>query len=83
MAIADIDYNEVRRKLEERFAEIEKLHILDKIPVVPDEIARACGAVFSSNTQAYREVLLGCIRPPCKSTNQHSPAICRAGGVGI
>lgn len=59
--MADIDYDEVRRILEERFTEIEELHLLDKTPVVPEEISQACAAVFSSNTQAYREVLLGCI----------------------
>jgi hypothetical protein len=59
--MADINYDEARRVVEERFAEVEKFHLLDKTPTVPTEIDKACSVIFSSNTQAYREVLLGCI----------------------
>lgn len=59
--MVDIDYDEVRRGLEVRFAEIEKLHLQGHLPTVPEQVAQTCAVIFFSNTQAYREVLLGCI----------------------
>ena len=57
----DIRYDEVRANLEGRLSEIEKLHLLGRIPAVPTVVDKACTIVFSSNTRAYREVLLGCV----------------------
>lgn len=57
----DIDYDEVRHNLEARFAEIEKSYASGQTPAIPGEVGGACANVFASNTQAYREVLLGCI----------------------
>jgi len=57
----DIDYEDVRHNLDAHFAEIEKSYLSGQIPPVPEEIDRACTTVFASNTQAYREVLLGCV----------------------
>ena len=73
----DIDYEAAGRSLRERFADIEKLHVLSKGPVVPDKIAQACAAMFSSKTQAYREVLLGCIlaRLANPETNVRQPYV--------
>jgi hypothetical protein len=59
--MAEINYDEARRLIDDHFKEVGKIHLAVKVPVVPAEIAAACSTVFSSNTQAYREVLLGCI----------------------
>jgi SacI restriction endonuclease len=59
--MADIDYDRARRVLDNHFIQVEKLHLLNKSPVALPEIEAACIAVFNSNTQAYREVLLGCV----------------------
>jgi hypothetical protein len=59
--MGDIDYDQARRVLDEHFIHVDKLHLLNKSPVALPEVEAACNAVFNSNTQAYREVLLGCI----------------------
>ncbi len=59
--MGDIDYDQARRVLDEHFVQVERLHLLNKGPVTPPDVEAACDAVFSSNTQAYREVLLGCV----------------------
>ncbi len=55
-----IDYDAARKLLEDIFAQAES-GLLQCSPIPVDEsISVACDELFNSNTQAYREVLLGC-----------------------
>lgn len=56
-----MDYENARDVIATHFDKVERLHLVGKVPTIPPEIEKACGVVFSSNTQAYREVLLGCV----------------------
>ena len=55
------DYENAREVLEETFAQAERDFLSDSPPTVSLSIRRAVNAVFTSQTQAYREVLLGCL----------------------
>lgn len=59
--MADIDLDQARRTLETRFAAIERTSAPGQVPAVPEVVGRACATIFKSTTQAYREVLLGCV----------------------
>jgi hypothetical protein len=59
--MVEIDYENAREYLESRFSEIEQSYAQGDTPTVPTQIVAASGVVFSSNTQAYREVMLGCL----------------------
>lgn len=59
--MGDIDYDQARKVLDEHFRQVEETHLTDKYQVPPAEVEAACNIVFNSNTQAYREVLLGCV----------------------
>jgi hypothetical protein len=48
------------RVLNEEFKIAEEAFRDGQLPQVPDEIVTACDDLFASNTQAYREALLGC-----------------------
>lgn len=55
-----IDYTSARALLEDAFKEVEKEFLEGKpAPKVPQDLAGHCDRVFASNTQAFREALLG------------------------
>jgi hypothetical protein len=55
-----IDYNAARKLLEDVFTQAEG-GLLQHSPIhIGNSIRVACDELYSSNTQAYREVLLGC-----------------------
>lgn len=57
-----MDYSEAGRVLRESFSDAENAQLERNPPDVPSRIAGACDVLFRSPTQAYREVLLGCVR---------------------
>ena len=59
--MAKVDYNKCRKLLQERFAAVEAASLRAEAPEVPAAIVGAYDILFQSKTQAYREVLLGCI----------------------
>ena len=56
-----IHFAELERSLEAGFARSEQMHLGHQTPPASSVLQAACDAVFSSKTQAYREVLLGCL----------------------
>jgi hypothetical protein len=56
-----IDYVEAGKLLEAHFSRAEQDYLESSPPQVSDLIAQACDTIFESNTQAYRETLLGCV----------------------
>ena len=56
-----IDYEQARNLLENSYVEAERLFLKGSPPVVSTHLDKACKKVFASRTQAYREVLLGCL----------------------
>ena len=55
-----IRYNDARALLEEVFGEAEADFAAGATPTAPDAVAVATERLMASNTQAYREVLIGC-----------------------
>ena len=55
-----LDYDEARELLEDYFAEAEEDSRKGEITKVPKVVAAAADTLFKSNTQAFREALLGC-----------------------
>lgn len=56
-----LSYEDAARILNEAFAEVESAFVQGKQPATPAEIATELSLIFESSTQAYREVLVGCI----------------------
>lgn len=56
-----IDYDAARKLLDEVFGQAENDLLQGLPPSVDDRLRVACGELFGSRTQAYREVLLGCL----------------------
>ena len=56
-----IDYEQARCLLETGYSEAETLFLENSPPTARDHLVHAFQAVFESRTQAYREVLLGCL----------------------
>lgn len=56
-----VDYASARQLLDEQFQQVEAEFIAGRAVPIPLEIADALRIVFHSATQAYREVLLGCV----------------------
>ena len=56
-----IDYQQARDLLNNVFLSAEQHIANGTVPPIDPAMATACDEVFRSNTQAYREVLLGCI----------------------
>lgn len=56
-----IDYSSARKLLDDTFSHAEQDLLNRSMPEVEGEIQEACSVVFTSQTQAYREVLLGCV----------------------
>lgn len=55
-----IDHQGAREILNEQFREVENELLTGRQPTPPDATGQPFEAVFASNTQAYREALLGC-----------------------
>ena len=55
-----IDYEKARKLLFQLFSQAEQAFQDGHVPEVPKSIAQATDTLFSSSTQSYREVLLGC-----------------------
>lgn len=72
-----LDYDAALKRLEENFAEVESKYIEGIFPAVDQGIYEIFNLLFSSKTQAYREVLLGCIlvKLQDKTFNIHLPYI--------
>jgi hypothetical protein len=58
MSSGNPDYSTI---LKRTFLKAEHGFLTDRAPQVPIEIQQACDIVFASKTQAFREVLLGCL----------------------
>ncbi|MGB3906243.1 MAG: restriction endonuclease, SacI family [Anaerolineae bacterium] len=56
-----IETEEIRTVLDESLTRAETAFLEDKTPRVPSVFADSCDVVFGSKTQAYREVLVGCL----------------------
>ena len=56
-----IDYDAARDILEATFAEAETNLLAGTVPTAPSYLIENCDVIFRSNTQAYREALLGCV----------------------
>jgi hypothetical protein len=55
-----IDYPAARQLLEEALIGAEADLLQEEAPQASAEVREACTVIFESNTQAYRETLLGC-----------------------
>lgn len=58
--MCSVDYASTRGMLDAAFAAAEAALLANRPPQMDSNTAVACEALFSSRTQAYREVLLGC-----------------------
>ncbi len=56
-----VDYDEAHRLLNETFGRAEQDLLAGRTPEMEEELAEAFETVFESRTQAYREVLVGCV----------------------
>ena len=72
-----IDYEQARCLLEDSYSKAERLFLKGSSPSIAAHLERACKEVFTSRTQAYREVLLGCLlaRIEDKSINIRQPYV--------
>jgi len=75
--MANVDYQEARDLLEKVFVQAETLLREDKTPKVSGHFAKDCDKIFKSSTQAFREVLLGCIlaRVQDRGVDVHLPYV--------
>ncbi|MEW6387754.1 MAG: restriction endonuclease, SacI family [Thermodesulfobacteriota bacterium] len=75
--MASIDYESCRSLLDQYFPLVEKALIEGHEPDLKPDVIEACEIIFDSRTQAYREVLLGCIiaKIQDKSINIRQPYI--------
>lgn len=55
-----LDYEEAKETLASAFAEAEEDYRRNQIETVPGEVEAASATLFKSNTQAFREALVGC-----------------------
>jgi len=55
-----LDYEAARGLLDQLFSEAEQDLLCETAPSLPEGLAEHFEIVFRSNTQAYREVLVGC-----------------------
>ena len=72
-----IDYVEAAKLLEAHFSRIEQAFLDSSPPQASELITQACDTIFESNTQAYRETLLGCLiaRIMSAAVNVHQPYV--------
>ena len=70
-----MDYARARNLLDENFPVAEEAFTNHLVPDLPEEVRSYCNVLFSSETQAYREVLLGCVlaRVIDKTVNVRQP----------
>ena len=71
-----ISYQAAREQLEKEFAAIEEEVLRGNLPTTNDDtLAGLFDEVFASTTQAYREVLIGCILAKLQDTtiDVHKP----------
>ncbi len=70
-----VDYGSARYLLDTTFTEVEACLLQGTVPEADKRVQTACDLIFSSRTQAYREVLLGCLiaRIQDKSLNIRQP----------
>lgn len=59
--MATLDYDEIRGVLEREFVDVESQVLNSHGPTIDPTLVDHFDAIFSSSTQAYREVLLGCV----------------------
>ena len=59
--MAKIEYNVARDILDKTFADVARDYIEGRIPRIQKVLEKSYDLLFTSKTQAYREVLLGCI----------------------
>jgi hypothetical protein len=59
--MTSINYSQAERLLEDTFRECEEQFIAGSSPSIDEHLAKSYDVLFASATQAYREVLLGCI----------------------
>lgn len=55
-----IDYEAAKQLLSETFTQAENDLLRRSAPEISEDLRKACGELFQSATQAFREVLLGC-----------------------
>jgi len=72
-----IDYDAARELLNEVFGQAESDLLRQSAPSVSERVRIACDELFRSHTQAYREVLLGCLiaRMQDKKVNIRQPYV--------
>jgi hypothetical protein len=72
-----IDYGRSRATLEDEFAVVESQALAGSSPRISQSLETAFEAVFTSRTQAYREVLVGCTQARLfdQSIDIHKPYI--------
>jgi len=58
--VINIDYTRARELLDSLFAEAETYHPDNQLSNIAPTIVEAADRIFASNTQSYREALLGC-----------------------
>jgi hypothetical protein len=59
--LTNIDLNTARNVLDKAFADVECDYIEGRATHIPNDLEKFYDLLFESKTQAYREVLLGCI----------------------
>ena len=57
----NIEYSAARNILNKTFSDVTRGYIEKRIPNIQSVLVQSYGLLFESKTQAYREVLLGCI----------------------
>jgi len=61
----DIDYTKARETLEQHFSWAEQAYLKRQPPAIEQSVQVSADAVFKSQTQSYREALLGCAIARC------------------
>jgi len=75
--MADLDYARARKDLESLFSRIEEQIEAGRSAKIQQVLAKQVDALFSSSTQAFREVFVGCLlaRLQNKRINVHLPYV--------
>ncbi len=79
-----LDYQSARTRLDEEFADVERAVLLGAAPTLDDTaLLRRFDEVYASATQAYREVLLGCVLAKLQDRNVdiHKPYLGHGAGA--
>lgn len=72
-----VDYDEARERLETEFGDVERAALQGNRMSIGDALEPHFDRIFESRTQAYREVLLGCVlaRLQDSSIDVHKPYV--------